>query len=173
MEMPVDILNRRLGDIRDNGDIDFDNTMTAVDIDTELQDKFVFFPLEELSEIAEQVDTSRERLYLGQGVGHLNVPSGISVEDAWTLAENALALWWLRKRDTELEQELLAKRPRPGVYTGNGGTFTVIVTEDQRVIVPLIGGGTQDYTDIWDRTLHKSWKLNRINVATGAIEPSA
>lgn len=170
MEMPVDVLNRRLGDIRDNGDIDFDNTMTAVSIDEELQEKFLFFPDAEIREAAEAIEEESRWLVIGQNYGRVSIPKEATVEQAYTLAENALALYWELKRRKEQEAERLAKRPEPGVYIGNGGDFTVIVAEDRRVLVPIKDGlGMNNYSADWDHYLHKSWKLQRIDLATGDL----
>jgi len=176
MEMPVDILTHRFGKLVDNGDFAVsDYQAVAISIDEELQEKFVFVPDAELSEIAEQIEDHKGWLKIGQRPGYLCVDSGISVEDAWTLAENALAIWWLRKRDTELEAEKLAKRPEPGVYRGTYAGhkyFTVIVTADQRVMVPQAAGGIDDYSAQWDEHVGTSlgWTLQRIDITEGTVE---
>jgi hypothetical protein len=175
MEMPVDVLNKRLGKIRDNGDIDFDNTMAAVDIDSELQEKFIFFPIEELEVLREQIEENRDGLYLGQGVGYATCPVDADPQDLLTRAENALVLYWElmeRRKLTELEQEKLDRRPASGVYSGGMGSFTVIVPEDRRVLVLMDSGGFKDYSEQWDDFLYKAWNLCRINVSTGTIESS-
>lgn len=41
MEMPMDVLNNRLGKLRDSGILDGDNTAYAIDIDQELREKFL------------------------------------------------------------------------------------------------------------------------------------
>ena len=68
MEMPFDVLNKRLGKIRDNGDIDFDNTAAALDIDEELQRKFVSIPYEEIAAV-EIEDTSRTNVHTSLQAG--------------------------------------------------------------------------------------------------------
>lgn len=171
MEMPVDILNQRLGKLRDNGDIDFDNTAVAVDIDSELQEKFLFFPIAELEELEEQIETSRDMLYLGQGTGYINVLESDKPEDLFTKAENALALYWHLKKKADAEKDRLAKRPEPGVYQGKSASyFTVLVTEDRRVLVQQTSGGFADLTEAWDKgTAGRYWGLQRINITDGTV----
>jgi hypothetical protein len=145
----MDVLNRRLGQIRDNGDIDFDNTAAAIDIDQELQEKFLFFPDVELSEIAEAIEEDRGRFVLGQGDAHLSVSDQISAADAYTLAENAAAIYWEVHRRSEMEQARRAKRPAPGLYTM--GRIIIGVTADRRIMVQQSGTATfADRTEMYD-----------------------
>lgn len=173
MEMPMDILNKRLGKIRDNGDIDFDNTAAAIDIDSELQEKFLFFPIAELEDIAEGIEEARGNLYIGQGPGYVSCADDVEVGELFTRAEHYLVMYWeMKKRAEKAEQEaaVLAKRPEPGVYAGNGGDFTVIVPEDRRVLVLMKDdGGTRNYSADYDHYLHKSWKLQRIDLTEGTV----
>lgn len=170
MEMPIDILTSHLA----NEPSGLTDHQLAMNIDLELQRKFVFFPDAELSEIAEGIDGFRNRLVLGQGPGYLNVDIDISVEDAYTLAQNALAIWWFKKRTAELDAEQearLAKRPAPGVYLTNNGaaTFAVIVTEDQRVMVPQRNlFEIADQSGLYDEN-PDVWMLQRIDITDGSI----
>jgi hypothetical protein len=176
--MPVDVLNHRLGKIRDNGDIDFDNTMAAVDIDSELQEKFLFFPIEELEQlIRDELEEGRDRFVLGSGPEHC--AASIHENPQWLLnhARNALALYWKLMEDQKLaehEAEKLERRPEPGVYQGThtgNKHFTVLVTEDRRVLVGQSTGGFDDYTTQWDQHAATSlaWTLQRIDITDGTI----
>lgn len=180
-EMPFDVLNTRLGKIRDNGDIDFDNTAAALDIDMELQSKFLFFPIEEL----EAVEIEENRLGLSAGSGPEHCAAGENENPNWLYnhAVNALALYWRLKNDQEdrerlaKEQEALAQRPEPGVYLGYSNAmnrFTVIVTEDRRVLVTVsVGGsgaGMNDCTALWDERARNSWILHKVDLTDGSVE---
>lgn len=167
MEMPVDVLNRRLGRIRDNGDIDFDNTAVAVDIDSELQDKFLFFPIEELEEDGAAIEDDRGVLHAGTGPEHCQARPGENPNWLLSHARNALTLYWRLKQLEEAEK--LAKRPAPGVYHTQGSgrlSFTAIVTEDRRVVVPMEDGVLLDQSVIFDA---HGWKMRPIDVANGTI----
>lgn len=180
MEMPVDILNQRLGKIRDNGDIDFDNTAAAVDIDSELQEKFLFFPIEELEELEEQIEFQREVYYLGQGHGYTAVSKDVDLKELYQRAENTLALYRHLKKladekeQEKLEAEKLAKRPEPGLYrakTGRSTWFTLIVTEDRRIMVPQqLTGNSMDFTDEYDEGKVNWTDLRQISLVDGTVQ---
>ena len=175
-EMPFDVLNARLGKIRDNGNIDFDNTAAAVDIDEELQRKFLFFPISELEALEEQIEESRDGLYLGSGVPYATCPVDAAPEDLFTRAENALVIYWHLKKKAELAEKLerkrrekLALRPKPGVYhtTGSGSlAFTAIVTEDKRVVIPMDDGELLDQSHLYDA---QGWNMRPINLTDGTV----
>lgn len=176
MEMPMDILNKRLGKIRDNGDIDFDNTAAAVDIDTELQSKFLFFPIEEIEAV--EIEENRGHLYAGSGPEHCAAAEADNPNWLYNHAVHALALYWHLKKvqdaaaDAEkAEAQKLAARPEPGVYQGNGGIhyFTVIVTADRRVLVGQKLGGYEDQSDLYDRMQAGFWNLQRVDVTDGTV----
>lgn len=176
MEMPFDILNQRLGKIRDNGDIDFDNTATAMDIDQELQDKFVFFPFEELEAV--EIENDREVLHAGSGPEHCSATSASNPTWLYNHAMNALALWWRLKRDQEREEAKqatlakLARRPQPGVYQAFAhlNYFTVIVPDDRRVLVSMTNGGLRDASQEWDAYENGPWALQRIDLTDGTVQ---
>ena len=185
MEMPVDILNKELGAIRDNGDIDFDNTMAAVNIDEKLQEKFLFFPLEEIEAV--EIEESRGRLHAGSGPEHCN--AGEHENPAWLYnhAINALALYWRIKKDqedreklakelaeaeAERQRRILIQRPIPGVYSlwTQGEHHTVIVTADRRILAPRAKSEEMiDFTDIYDELENKSrWTFTKIETGLSA-----
>lgn len=178
MEMPVDILNRRLGKIRDNGDIDFDNTAAAVDIDEELQEKFLFFPLVELEELAKEIEENRDVYNLGQGYAYTAVGKEVDPAELYQRAENVLAVYLHLKRKAEEkqinEERKLAKRPEPGLYrakTGRSTWFTLIVTEDRRIMVPQqLTGNSMDFTDEYDSGKVNWTDLRQINLADGTVQ---
>lgn len=170
MEMPVDVLTHRLGKIRDNGTIDFDQTAAALDIDSELQEKFLSIPYEEIDRI--EIEDERGQLTVGSGPEHCAANTSENPEWLYNHALNALALWRKLLKDQEEQEErerIMARRPQPGIYQANGGTdnFIIIVTEDQRLIVPQTVGEPIDGTDIWDRTTHATWQLRRLDPAAG------
>lgn len=176
MEMPMDVLNKRLGAIRDNGDIDFDNTAAAIDIDQELREKFLFFPIEELLVLQEQIEESRDGLYLGQGIGYATCPPDADPQDLLTRAENALVLYWELKKRAEKAREkqaaLLARRPRPGVYLLNTGgeKHTAIVTADRRILCPTHRNEKMsDFTEIFDQMKDPgSWRFTPVETGLSA-----
>lgn len=176
MEMPVDVLNKELGAIRDNGDIDFDNTMAAVNIDTQLQGKFLFFPIEELEQlIKEELEEDRDRFVLGSGPEHCAASAGENPNWLYNHARNALALYWKLMEDQKLaeyEAEKLERRPAPGVYTLNTGgeRHTAIVTADRRILCPRHRSDViNDFTDIFDGLDNKSdWVFSPIETGLSA-----
>ena len=178
MEMPFDILNARLGKIRDNGDIDFDNTAAAIDIDQELQSKFLFFPIAELEDLAnEHIEEGRGMLSLGQGPGYVSCADDVEVGELFTRAENYLVMYWELKKRAETAaitaaKKKLARRPAPGVYrlhTG-GESHTAIVTADQRILCPKHRHTEMhDFTDIFDGLENPgSWSFTPIETGLKA-----
>jgi hypothetical protein len=170
MEMPMDVLNKRLGQIRDNGDIDFDNTMAAVDIDSELQEKFLFIPFEELEAV--EIEQNRDELHAGSGPEHCMAGPGDNPNWLYNHGINALALWWKMTQDARKDETRAALRPAPGVYelwTG-GERLTAIVTADRRIICPTHGNSVMsDFTDIFDGLETKTaWVFTPIETGLSA-----
>jgi hypothetical protein len=169
-EMPVDILNKELGAIRDNGDIDFDNTMAAVNIDTVLQEKFLFIPLEEI----DAIEIEHTNL-LSAGSGPENCQAGENENPNWLYnhAMNALALHFRIKATQEAKQAAIAKRPVPGVYharhSGARHYFAIIVTADRSIMVPMEDGELCDQTEDYDAAAAKGtpWTTTHINITAG------
>lgn len=183
MEMPVDILNQRLGKIRDNGDIDFDNTDAAVSIDQELQSKFLFFPIEELEAAAVEIDDDdRGRFYLGSGPEHCAASTGENPNWLLNHAKNALALYWKLKENERLEAEqarieanrqiIINRRPAPGVYMLNTGgeVHLTVVTADRNIFFGQRGQHeTLNVTGIFDGLENKSvWVFTPIQTGLSA-----
>lgn len=184
MEMPMDILNTQLGKIRDNGDIDFDNTMAAVDIDTILQEKFLFIPFEELE--AAEIEEDRGQLHAGSGPEHCTAGPDENPNWLYNHGINALALWWRIKRDQEAAETLAAaekakqeaderkvlQRPIPGVYSLNTGgeVHLTVVTAERRIFFGKRNThDTLDVTDIYDGLDNKSrWVFTPIETGLGA-----
>jgi hypothetical protein len=172
MEMPMDVLNKRLGQIRDNGDIDFDNTMAAVDIDSELQEKFIFIPQEEIDAV--EIKDSKDGHGFYAGSGPEVIQAGEHDNPAWLYnsAVHALALWWKMTQDARKDETRAALRPAPGVYelwTG-GERLTAIVTADRRIICPTHGNSVMsDFTDIFDGLETKTaWVFTPIETGLSA-----
>lgn len=172
-DMPIDILNRRLGQIRDNGDIDFDNTAIALDIDTELQEKFIIIPLADIDEVEidDNPDNTRFKYQAGSGPEAIRAMDGDNPNWLYNSALHALAMYRHLEQRQKLEQ-----RPEPGVYQGkaSAGYFAVIVTADQRVLVQQEQGGYRDVTESWDLHLKRSglqiWPLQRVDITDGTVE---
>lgn len=184
MEMPVDILNKELGAIRDNGDIDFDNTMAAVNIDSILQEKFLSIPFEELEAV--KIEEDRGQLNAGSGPEHCSAGDHENPNWLYNHGINALALWWrikqrqeaeevlaaAEKQRQEVEQRRVAQRPAPGVYTlhTGGELHTAIVTADRRILCPRHRhDAMNDFTDIYDGLENKSrWTFTPIETGLSA-----
>ena len=179
MEMPFDVLNRRLGRLRDSGLLEGDNTAIAIDIDQDLQRQFIFIPQEEIDAVEIVPLKNDMHSNLRAGSGPETIRANLADNPAWLYnsAVHALAMYQHLKKLQEqeaLEAAKLAKRPEPGVYQGSnrgGNYFVVIVTTDKRVLVPQTEGGADDYTKIWDAD-PELWKLQRIDVADGTIAGS-
>lgn len=179
MEMPFDVLNHRLGKLRDSGLLEGDNTAIAIDIDQDLQRQFIFIPQEEIDavEIQDRGEGAIQKWEAGSGPETIRAHHGDNPAWLYNSAVHALAMYQhLQKLEKEREAEAakLAKRPEPGVYQGSnrgGNYFVVIVTTDKRVLVPQTEGGADDYTKIWDAD-PELWKLQRIDVADGTIAGS-
>jgi hypothetical protein len=118
MEMPVDVLNKRLGNIRDNGDIDFDNTMTAIDIDEELQEKFLFFPFEEIRAVQIH-DDGDGKFHIGDGPERCSARAHENPNWLYNHALHALAMWQhlLNIQSTTTAQEDSPVTPTPTTDT--------------------------------------------------------
>lgn len=182
MEMPMDILNKRLGQIRDNGDIDFDNTAAAVDIDSELQEKFLFFPIEELEADGAAIEDDRGVLHSGSGPEHCQARPGENPNWLLNHARNALTLYWHLKRREELEEEqreiehnrqiIINRRPEPGVYILNTGgeVHLAVVTAERNIFFGKRGSHvTQDVTAIFDGLDEKSaWTFTLVQTGLSA-----
>lgn len=184
MEMPFDILNTRLGKIRDNGDIDFDNTSAALDIDVELQSKFLFVPFEELEAV--EIEGDRDNYHAGSGPEHCMATGSENPEWLYNHGINALALWWHLKAKAEkeeaeqIEAAKIARRPEPGVYSLETGRtaslksstpmpYLVAVTADRRIIDLNKTGKHTDFTDVFDGLRDPaSWTFTLIETGLGA-----
>lgn len=175
MEMPMDVLNRRLGKIRDNGDIDFDNTAAALDIDMELQAKFLTIPFEELEAV--EIEETRGTYNAGSGQEHCGANESANPDWLYNHGINALALWWKlkntqeRQEQEQIEAAKLARRPKPGVYelwTG-GEQHVVAVTADRRILALTAHHASRDFTEIFDGMDRKDrWKFTLIETGLGA-----
>jgi hypothetical protein len=146
-EMPFDVLNARLGKIRDNGDIDFDNTAAAVDIDSELQAKFLFFPIEEI-EAVEIREVHRGTFHAGDGPEKCSAQGHENPAWLYNHALNALALYWRIKNG----EERLARRPEPGTYraSAGGGPVLLVVNARREVFAWVSSGALVNVTGLWD-----------------------
>lgn len=178
MEMPVDVLTNRLGRLADDNVLQHnDYTALALDIDTELQEKFIFIPIEEIDAVEiEKTGETRNLLHFKAGGGPETIRARKDDNPFWLYhsAVNALAML----RFLQKEQARKANRPQPGVYQGHDDDgesyFAVIVTEDRRVLVQQSDGGLEDLSADWDRAYERaagSWNLQRIDTVTGAIAP--
>lgn len=178
MEMPMDILNKRLGDIRDNGDIDFDNTAAALDIDMELQSKFLFFPIEELEADGAAIEDDRGVLHAGDGPEHCQARPGENPNWLLNHARNAMTLYWHLRQIEEAErmernrQVIMARRPEPGIYslnTGRADPYLVAVTAERRIIDLNRTGKHTDFTDTFDGLENPAkWTFTLIETGLGA-----
>lgn len=176
MDMPFDLINRRLGAIRDNGDIDFDNTAAAVDLDMELQAKFLFFPFEEIDAI--EVAESRDRIYAGVGEAYAACSVHTYPDELLRKAENLLALRHriLMNREEEAEAAKIAARPAPGIYALNTGgeRHIAIVTADRRILTTRhMAQELNDFTHIYDGLENKSrWTFTPVEtgLSAGTVE---
>lgn len=170
MEMPIDIIKKHT-DIRSGlvGPDGLTDGQRALNIDLELQRKFLHIPFEDIDTV--EIVKDRDSLVAGSG------PEGCYSQPAenptwlYNHAVNALALWrHLTKLEEERkERERLALRPQPGVYHTRGSgslAFTAIVTEDRRVIVPMEDGVLLDQSALHDA---QGWNMRPIDVAAGTV----
>lgn len=185
METPVDILTHRFGKIVDSGSFVSDYTALALSVDEELQEKFLFFPIEELEADGALIEDDRGVLHSGTGPEHCQASPGENPNWLLNHARNALTLYWHLKERERLEEEqrtievrrreLLARRPQPGVYTlttarGGGPTpYVVAVTADRRIIDLNRTGKHADFTDTFDGLENKSaWTFTPIETGLSA-----
>lgn len=176
METPVDVLAHRLGKIRDNGDIDFDASALACDIDAELQEKFLSIPFAEI-EAVEIREVSTGTFHAGDGPEKCSAQDSENPDWLYNHGINALALWWKLQGDAhkaeqeQLEAAKLARRPEPGVYelwTG-GEQHVIVVTADQRILSVKPHGKHSDFTDLFDGMERKErWVFTQIETGLGA-----
>jgi len=167
-QTPMDLLVDRLGKIRDNGDIDFDHVAAAMDIDTELQQKFLSIPYEEISAV--KIENSKDGHGYYAGSGPETVRAGKHDNPNWlyNTGVHALALW----QHLKLEQER-PRIPEPGVYLvttkASGHATTAIVTDDRRVVVPQTGLGTMADKTFVFRDSESEFVWQRVDLATGDL----
>lgn len=171
-EMPIDILTERFGRLVDNSQLDVsDYASLAMDIDTELQQKFLSIPLAEIDAI--EIEDNRGQFHAGSGPEHCKADDFENPNWLYNHAMNALALYFRIKSEQERREAKMNLRPEPGVYSakhpGSRQAFAVIVTADREVIVPMEQGDLCDQSDIYDAFAAKGtpWVMNRVNTTTG------
>lgn len=172
METPIDIIMKHLGP---EGTTGLTAHQLGMNIDLELQDKFLHFNI--LEEIASAHIEMVAPGIISAGSGPEAVNAGEKENPAWILnrAINTLALYWEIAQNQKDQEELVERRPKPGIYQGRGIVhFIVIVTEDRKILVQQDNGGLNDRTLQWDTAASggdQPWNLQRINITDGTIEP--
>lgn len=176
METPIDIILKHLGP---EGTTGLTEHQLGMNIDLELQRKFLHF------NIAEEIinlDITTDDAYgvLSAGSGPEEATCSPHSNPLWVLnrAINTLALYYHLTEAEKLakrQAEVIARRPEPGVYEGKAARhFIAVVTEDRRILVQRTDGGFNDSTetyDAMDQDGDRAWKLRRINITDGTIEP--
>ncbi|QWY82792.1 hypothetical protein PP641_gp052 [Arthrobacter phage SilentRX] len=180
MEMPVDIIKKHT-DIRSGlvGPDGLTDGQRALNIDLELQRKFLFFPIEELEAEGAAIEDDRGVLHAGTGPEHCQARPGENPNWLLNHARNALTLYWHLKKLEEAEAEQAAEqakinqRPKPGVYdlwTG-GEQHVAVVTADRRILFLTSKTGTKDFTEVFDGMENKSrWKFTLIETGLATAE---
>lgn len=167
-EMPFDsILNHFANGFDDKLDPDQAQSH-AMDLDQELQSKFLFF------NIAEEVDSIEIEELGGGGVHHLGAGSGPEGCTAghqdnpnwlWNHALNAMAL--ARHLEKVQRQKLLEAMPHHGWHIGTtiDSAFTVYVSADKRFfMMDRRKGQLTERTDDWFRGNMTHWKFRPIGM---------
>lgn len=142
-EMPFDIINNHLGALAADGTLQCEPTDAAIAIDQVLQEKFLFFPLDELRERASQ-DTRNNLIDSARDQWDRNDQKAVFIA-----AEMLLAAW-IKTKDEEALRA--TKRPKPGVYIHFAPWAPAVmihVTEARRVLA-LSGRSLHDITRNWD-----------------------
>lgn len=180
METPFDTINAGLGNLREKIKNDpeelFEPTDEAIEIDMELQSKFLFFSIAEELENVVIYKVGDGVLVAGSGYDEARCGSDYSPARMLERAVNALAMYWrLKQKQDAAELRLVrARRPAPGVYEGKAARhFIAVVTEDRRILVQRTDGGFNDSTetyDAMDQDGDRAWKLRRINLTDGTVE---
>jgi hypothetical protein len=175
MEMPIDIINKHLA----KQPAGLTDAQLAMNIDLELQRKFVSIPYEEIVAV-EIEDTSRTNIHtsLQAGSGPETIRANPDDNPAWLYnsAVHALAMWQHLSRLGE-QKLRIEKRPEPGVYEAHlagedEDYFTVIVDEQRLMWVPQLPGGMLNMADDYDAGLAGNgsrWVLQRINLVDGTV----
>lgn len=179
METPFDTINAGLGNLREKIKNDpeelFEPTDEAIEIDMELQSKFLFFSI---AEEIESVEYTTNGGALIAGDGPEQAQARFTENPDWVLrrAVNMMGLYWRLKQEQDAAELRLvrARRPAPGVYEGKAARhFIAVVTEDRRILVQRTDGGFNDSTetyDAMDQDGDRAWKLRRINLTDGTVE---
>lgn len=171
-EMPFDVINGHLHTFREEGyftqssDIEVpDPVDLAIDIDSELQKQFLFFPFEEIDEVEIHIHGKGEKISAGTGPEECSATGTENPDWLYNHAVNALALWRTLKQRQETERR--GKRPQHGWYVAKSDTaaITVFVTaEDRRVMMILpFSGELEDVTANYDRGVYKSWEWSTLS----------
>lgn len=160
-ETPADVLVHRLGKLADSGMLDGDYTSCALDIDQELQEKFVFIPVEEIEYAANEIEERKHYYKCGSGPEEATASKTANPNWAYNMAVNALAL---HRHLTDVEKKLADERPKPGHYllqAPDATTYTR-VTDDHRILVLQRMGGLVDMTESYLMVGKDHWKLTPI-----------
>lgn len=185
MEMPVDVITRHVNQY-DMAGANIDPTDCALDLDQELQRKFLSIPFEELEAVDIKESRDGHGYYAGDGPELCKAGEHENPNWLYNHGINALALWWRIKRDQEAakalavaeeaeaekQRRLLIHRPVPGVYMLNTGgeVHLTVVDADRRIFFGTNrGDGTHDVTDIYDGLENKSrWVFTHIETGLSA-----
>lgn len=189
MEMPIDVINRHVGNLKRNHNLTGVPGLTvSTMLDQELQAKFTFFPQEEIAAVeidgTNALDPKAGNFDYSAGSGPETISANENDNPAWyyNAALHALAMYQHLKKvqspEYIAEQKKLAMRPEPGVYlakarTTGGERFTVIVTADRRVLVPAsleYENRLHDHTEGWDERYRHHWQLERIDITDGTVQ---
>lgn len=175
METPKDIILAHL-----SGECAHNDTpeLMARNISMDLEEKFISFNVAEEVDNVDITDLGTEGSMLSAGSGPEQTFAQPTENPTWVLnrAIHTLALYRHLIEAEKLvgyEQELLARRPEPGVYRGKAQRyFTAIVTEDRRILVLNSDGQFNDSTETYDTLTHSGplgWNLTRINTTEGTL----
>lgn len=183
MEMPFDVISNHLLNGFDEP-LEPDNAREhAMDIDQELQKKFIFISMEEIDAIKIESSSYPHGLVAGSGPETIRATVGDNSNWLYNSAIHALAMYqhlkYLEERaKIEAEQAKLARRPEPGVYLAHledeedEDYFTIIVDDKRLIWVPQVGGGMLNLADDYDSRLAGNgsrWIVQSINLSDGTI----
>jgi hypothetical protein len=148
-----DVLEYRIGKMVDAGLFGGEVTSTAENLASELDEKFISFPVEELDRI-DVVESANNHLYAGP-LREVEVEAGrMGSSDAYNMAEYWLAMHRHLLTQEQQARAKLAQRPQEGLYrvvfpTGNASVAMVDALRSV-YILDTAEGVWLDRTDAYD-----------------------
>jgi hypothetical protein len=168
-EMPIDVIRDHLATSFDEP-LDADQALEhAMDLDQELQQKFLSIPYGEIRRI--EIQTHEDKAWAGDGPERCSVREDENPNWLYNHAMNALALWLHLKETQEAKEKLarISKRPAHGWWLAKAPSGVIVPMwvsgAERRIFTPSHGSGEMaEWTEAYDKGELSGWALERLNV---------